>query len=210
MAQEFDEAFWDERYAAQNGDWSGDPNPHLVTEVSELGPGTALDAACGEGMDAIWLAARGWTVTAVDISSVALERNKTIEVPADIARRIDWVHADLTGWTPSQAVYDLVSAQFIQMPAEPREVIFRKLAAAVKPGGTLLVVGHDPSDLVTHPNLRRPRPDCFYTAADVASLLEPSAWDIVAATSRERPMKDATGTPLTVRDIVLRAHRSPD
>ena len=93
-----DEAFWDGRYRSVGSVWSGRPNPHLVAEVAGLVPGTALDVGCGEGADAVWLATRGWRVTAVDISTVALERGtaRAVEAGGGVAQRIDWRHADLT------------------------------------------------------------------------------------------------------------------
>jgi 2-polyprenyl-3-methyl-5-hydroxy-6-metoxy-1,4-benzoquinol methylase len=68
------EAFWDQRYHSSSTFWSGHVNPQLVAEVVDLSPGAALDVGCGEGADAIWLAEHGWRVTAVDLSTVALER----------------------------------------------------------------------------------------------------------------------------------------
>ncbi len=202
-----DEAFWDERYRSTGGLWSGNPNPQLVAEAADLAPGTALDAGCGEGADAIWLAARGWRVTAVDVSTVALERGdaQAAERGADVARRIDWRHEDLTDWIPAEASYDLVSAQFMHLPKGPREALFRALAAAVAPGGSLLIVGHHPSDLTTIP--RPALPDLFFTASDVAALLDPHGWDVLVSAARARGVTDPDGRTGAIHDAVLRARR---
>ena len=205
MKNEFDAEFWDKRYRAQSAVWSGNPNIHLVNEVSGLAPGTALDVGCGEGADAIWLAERGWHVTAADISSVALERARALEVSLEVARRIDWLHTDLAASAPPSS-YDLVSAQFMHLPRTPRELLFRRLAASVKPKGTLLVVGHHPSDLATTAS-RPPLPELFYTADDVAALLEPTTWEIIVNASRERSTTDPAGRTITIHDAVLRARR---
>ena len=201
-------ASWDERYRSQGQLWSGSPNVHLVSEASGLTPGTALDAGCGEGADAIWLAEHGWQVTAVDFSAVALERGaaRALEVGAEVAGRITWQHGDLTDWVPDAAAYDLISAQFMHLPSDQRDPLFRRLAAAVAPAGTLLIVGHHPSDLQT--TVHRPRlPELFYTGADVAALLEPHGWDIIVNAARERRVMDPEGRPVLVHDTVLRAHR---
>jgi len=203
---ESDGKFWDELYRSRSAVWSGNPNIQLVSEVADLTPGTALDVGCGEGADAIWLAERGWRVTAADISSVALERARAAMVSVDVARRIDWLHTDLVAGAPPSASYDLVSAQFMQLPREPRELLFRRLAASVKPQGTLLVVGHHPSDLQTTAS-RPPLPELFYTAADVAALLEPNNWDIIVEASRERSTTDRAGRTIAIHDTVLRARR---
>ena len=201
-------AFWDERYRSRDALWSGNPNPQLVAEAADLVPGTALDVGCGEGADAIWLAERGWRVTAVDISAVALERGaaQAAERGADVARRIDWRHEDLAAWVPAEASYDLVSAQFMHLPKKPREAIFRALAAAVAPGGSLLIVGHHPSDLQI-PGLRGRPPELLFTASDIAALLDPHEWDIVVSAARERGATDPAGRPVTIHDAVLRAQR---
>jgi SAM-dependent methyltransferase len=206
MSSESDATLWDERYRSQAAVWSGNPNIRLVEEVSELAPGSALDVGCGEGADAIWLAERGWRVTAADISSVALERARTAEMSVDAAGRIDWLHIDLVKCDPPAPAYDLVSAHFMHLPKEPRDVLFRRLAALVKPGGTLLVVGHHPSDLQT--TARRPRrPGVLYTAADIAALLEPGDWDVIVNEARERSTTDPDGRTITIHDAVLRARR---
>jgi SAM-dependent methyltransferase len=200
--------FWDERYRSSDSVWSGDPNPQLVAEVSDLAPGRALDIGSGEGADAIWLAERAWHVTAIDISGVALERSAAAaeKAGADVAGRIDWRRADITEWSPDAGAYDLVSAQFMQLPKDVRDPVFRGLTGAVAPGGTLLIVGHHPSDLET--TVRRPRgAGVLYAADDVAALLEPARWDVLVNAARARSVTDSEGRAVTVHDAVLRAVR---
>ena len=203
-----DEASLDERYRSSSALWSGLPNPQLVTEAADLVPGAALDIGCGEGADAVWLAQRGWRVTAVDLSTVALERATAhaLEVGVDVAQRIDWLHADLTEWVPEVATYDLVSAQFMHLPKDPREALFRRLVASVSPGGTLLIVGHHPSDLQTT-IARPPAPELFFTASDVAATLDPHEWDTIVSAARARSALDSDGRTVTIHDAVLRAQR---
>lgn len=205
----FGAAFWDERYSASSALWSADPNPQLVTEAGDLAPGAALDVGCGEGADAIWLAERGWRVTAVDISSVALQRGAAHAKQGEdvVARRITWLQADLVDWVPPVAHFDLVSVQFMHLPKDPRELLFGRLAASVAPGGSLLVVGHHPLDLQTTAR-RPPRPEMFFTAADVAASLDPVMWDTAVSEARARPTIDPDGHTITIHDAVLRAVRT--
>lgn len=212
MTEAFSQAFWDKRYASRSALWSGEPNAHLVAQASELGAGTALDVGCGEGADAIWLAERGWHVTALDVSPVALQRGaeRALEISADVAQRIDWLHEDVLTWEgPEPASYDLVSAQFMHLPKEPREALFQRLAASVAPDGTLLIVGHHPSDMQsTAP--RPPLPELFFTASEVAASLEPRAWEIVVDAAPERSITDPQGHTVVIHDAVLRARRRAD
>lgn len=203
-----DQAFWDERYRSASSVWSGQPNPHLVTEAADLAPGTALDVGCGEGADAIWLASRGWKVTAVDLSPVALERAaaRAAEAGGDVARRIDWLRVDLTSWVPATASYDLVSAQFVHLPEDQHRALHHWLAKSVSSGGTLLIVGHDPADLQTSA-ARPPLPELFFTASDLAAALDPQEWEIVVSETRARPSLDPEGRAITVHDAVLRGQR---
>jgi SAM-dependent methyltransferase len=204
----FDQDAWEERYSSRTAIWSGRPNPQLVTEAADLTAGTALDVGSGEGADALWLAARGWQVTAVDFSTVALQRAATqaATLGPEISSRIHWQHADLTAWTPAPGTFDLVSAQFMHLPAELLQPLFARLAAAVAPGGTLLLVGHHPSDLQTTIP-RPPYPDMFFTAGQVAESLDADQWKVVAAEARPRPAIDPDGREVTIHDAVLRAHK---
>jgi SAM-dependent methyltransferase len=208
----FTQEFWDDRYRSAGKLWSGQPNPQLVAQTADLAPGEALDAGCGEGADAIWLARQGWTVTAVDVSAVALARAagyaaRPGEEPGEeIARRITWQRQDLRSWDPGPERFDLVSAQYMHLLRAEQVSMLARLAAAVRPGGTLLVVAHHPDDL--HANVGRTgRPDMFLYAEDMAASLDPGEWEITVADAVGRSVTDLDGQPVTVRDIVLRAAR---
>ncbi|MFE6286281.1 SAM-dependent methyltransferase [Streptomyces sp. NPDC057877] len=135
-------AFWEARYRDSDRVWSGRPNELLVREAAGLQPGTALDLGCGEGGDAIWLASRGWRVTAVDISATALERGAGHAAEAGVADRVTWERHTL-GETFPEGRFDLVSAHYLQSPVRlDQRGILQRAAAAVTEGGTLLVVMH--------------------------------------------------------------------
>jgi len=204
----FTEEFWDARYNTKHALWSGNPNRHLVEQSSELVPGTALDAGAGEGADAIWLAERGWQVTAVDVSGVALGRAAEHAAKAgdEVAARIRWLREDLIQWTPPERAYDLVTSQYIHLPGALRHTFFARLAAAVRDGGTLLVVGHHPSDLDT--TLQRPNhPELLFTGDELAGELGGDGWEIVTNVAAERETTDPDGRPVTAHDTVFRARR---
>jgi 2-polyprenyl-3-methyl-5-hydroxy-6-metoxy-1,4-benzoquinol methylase len=197
-----DAAFWDERYRAREAAWSAEINERVADAVAGVTPGRALDAGCGEGADAIWLAEHGWDVTAADISAVALERGRA----NDPTGRVEWLQADLLVWVPAASSYDLVTAHFIHFPSPQRETMFRRLAAAVRSRGTLLIVAHHPSDLQTTAR-RPPMPEVFYTADEIAAQLEPEDWEIIDAGAFSRSAVDPDGQSITVHDTVLRARR---
>jgi hypothetical protein len=204
----FTREFWDERYASAEMIWSGNPNLRLVEQVSDLTPGTALDVGSGEGADAIWLASQGWRVTGVDVSTVALERSalRAERLGAEVVARITWQQEDVLTWDPAPRQFDLVSAQFMHLPPAPREALHRRLAVAVSPGGSLLIVGHHPSDMDT--TIRRPRlPELFFTAEEIADTLNPDEWDIVFAGAPGREANDSEGRTVQIHDTVLHARR---
>ncbi|MFF3568461.1 class I SAM-dependent methyltransferase [Nocardia jiangxiensis] len=200
-----DADFWDARYGSRERLFSGNPNGVLVTEVTDLPPGQALDVGCGEGGDALWLARRGWRVTAVDISRVALER--AAASAADVAERISWSVADLTRTPPPAQAFDLVTVQYFPLPREHDHTALRGLLTAVAPGGTLLVVGHDLADLPPNPDGDM-NPRDFYQPAEIATLLDEN-WIILIDETRPRTAPAPAGTHHT-SDTVLRAQRKPD
>jgi 2-polyprenyl-3-methyl-5-hydroxy-6-metoxy-1,4-benzoquinol methylase len=198
--------FWDQRYAARSRLWSGRPNGHVVERILDLPPGRALDVGSGEGADAIWLAEQGWDVTAIDVSRVALERAAGHAEAAgpDVAARIAWRHEDVLRWGPDPGAFDLVSSQFMHLPPGPREALFARLAAGVAPRGTLLIVGHHPSDLGVVP---RGHGEMLFTAEDVAARLDPGTWDVVLADAPGRVATNPAGEDVTIHDARLQARR---
>lgn len=135
-----DSSGWDERYRSTDLVWGAGPNRFLVEEASSLTPGRALDIACGEGRNAIWLAEQGWAAVGVDFSAVALEKARRLAAERGVD--VDWVCADVTAWEPP-GVFDLVVVMYVHLPQAGRRAVLARAAGAVAPGGTLLVVGHD-------------------------------------------------------------------
>jgi SAM-dependent methyltransferase len=182
--------------------WSGRPNGALVVEVADLRPERALDVGCGEGADAVWLAGRGWTVTALDVSQVALERAALHAREA--GAHVQWVHAGLVEAQLPAGGFDLVSAQYPALLRTPDHDAERALLAAVAPGGTLLVVHHTRID-VEQARSHGFDPDDFVSPSDVAALLDDD-WKVEV--DEERPRSVAAGAGAHhAYDLVLRARR---
>ncbi len=178
---------WEERYSQPDRVWSGRVNPWVRTVASELPTGSALDLACGEGADAVWLASQGWRVHAVDFAQAALERGCAAAASAGVADRITWVQSDLSaGWRPDRT-FDLVTMHFLHTPdAAVREAALRAAWAAT--AGTLLVVAHDPANAVEGTAGGPPDPAVLYGADEVLGALGlvPHAPEVVVAESRRR------------------------
>jgi SAM-dependent methyltransferase len=196
---------WEERYAESDRIWSGRPNVRLVEVVADLPPGRALDLGCGEGGDAVWLAQRGWQVVAADIAGNALQR--AAAAAGDLGARIDFVQHDLTKTFP-EGSFDLVSAQFLHSPLDwDRAVLMRRAAAAVAPGGILLIVDHSAAP----PWAQRMRDREFPSAQAVVEgmNLDPSQWERMRTESVQREAESPDGQPVTLTDnvIVLRRVR---
>ncbi|GAA3754604.1 class I SAM-dependent methyltransferase [Salinactinospora qingdaonensis] len=201
-----EEEFWDAFYSESERVWSGKPNAALVREVAGMRPGSALDLGCGEGADAVWLARQGWQVTAVDISRAALERAARHAAEAGAAERIDYQRHDLAASFPA-GVFDLVSAHFLHSPGDmPREQILRSAAAAVAPGGVLLIVGHaaPPGGQDNpHADMHLPTPREVLDSLD----LEPQHWEVLRSEEHETSYTDREGNPATRTDNTLKLRR---
>jgi thioredoxin reductase/SAM-dependent methyltransferase len=203
-----DETDWDHRYGDDTPMWSGNPNGTLVHEAGRLAPGRALDVGAGEGGDAIWLAERGWRVTASDISSRALAR-----VAAEAERRglaVEALHRDANAPGAFEGAYDLVSMQYGAVHRTPDQRGLRNLLGAVAPGGTLLVVAHDltpmrePHDVTAQTTMFDP--DAYLGVDEIAAALVQSPdWKIAVHDVRPRP--PGAASTHHVDDVVLRAHR---
>ena len=138
---------WNERYSGEELVWTSTPNEFLVSEVAGLPAGSAVDLACGEGRNAVWLAERGWKVTGVDFSSVGLAKAQRLAGSRHVDAR--WVESAVGEWRAPSEGFDLVAVFYLQLPYPQRSVALTAAAASVAPGGTLLVVAHD------HDNLTR-------------------------------------------------------
>jgi SAM-dependent methyltransferase len=190
---------WNERYEATELLWSAGPNRFLVAETEGLTAGRALDLACGEGRNAIWLAERGWHVTAVDYSDVALARASRIAATRGVS--LELINADLLDWEPDRGAFDLVCVLYLQLPAGERQRVLAAAAHAVATGGTFLLVGHDLTNLA----------DGHGGPSDPAVLLTPE--DVAAelpgltVEKAERVYRDVDGAPRPAVDTLVRARR---
>jgi SAM-dependent methyltransferase len=202
-------ADWDHRYSGDRM-WSGHPNGALVAEVSGMAPGRALDVGAGEGGDAVWLAEQGWEVTASDVSSAALDH--VTDAAKDRGLDVRTWPSDANALDPfGVEVFDLVTAHYASIPRTPDDRAIEHLLAAVAPGGTLLVVGHDltpmrgPIDTDEHS--RAFDPDAYVRVDDVARSLDGRpGWTIETHELRPRPTGAASSHH--VDDVVLRARRT--
>ncbi len=190
---------WDRRYAEKDLLWSAAPNRVLVAEAADLLPGRALDLACGEGRNAIWLAELGWRVTAVDFSEVAIAKART--KAAEHAVDVDFLCADLLDYEPEIEAYDLVVVLYLQLAAAERRLVLSRAAGALAPGGTFLLVGHDSTNLT----------DGVGGPSDSAVLYTPD--DIVAGLpgveieKAERILRDVEGEDRPAIDALVRARK---
>lgn len=202
----FDQDFWEQLWSRTLSEHAHDvarraPNAYLTAEAAGLTPGRALDAGCGHGSEALWLAAHGWRVTAVDFSEAALAHARSTAESAGetIAGRVDWVEADLATWVPQPGRYDLVVCLYVHVAGSVQEMV-RRMGAGVAPGGSLLMVGHLPVDPVT--GATTPAAGQVQVSVQSAVPALPSEqWELVIAENRPRA---AAGSGA---DAVIRARR---
>ena len=190
---------WDRRYAAVENLWAVKPNRFLVAEAEELAPGRALDLACGEGQNAVWLASLGWKVTGVDYSEVAIAKAKARAERDGVD--VDFVCTDLTAYEPEPDAFDLVLVLYLHIPSGERRVVLARAAGALAPGGSFVFVGHDLTNLTE--GVGGPSdPDLLCTPDEIASELP--GLEIEKA---ERVLRDVAGEDRDAIDALVRARR---
>jgi SAM-dependent methyltransferase len=223
MTHTFDDEYWNQIWQGDRAGSMGSsqPNPHLIQEVGDLTPGTALDAGCGAGAEAIWLASRGWRVTAADIATAALDLAAERAAAAGVVERVQWLRADLSTWEPDIR-YDLVTTHYAH-PAMPQLEFYDRIAAWVAPAGTLLIVGHLHRDAAGgsgaehshrhgadgHDCRDQPPESASATAAAITARLDPDRWEVATAQESARTLSSDGGRDVTLYDVVVRATRRP-
>ncbi len=197
-------ADWNQRYATNDFLWTLEANQFLVEEVMHLPPGKALDLACGEGRNAVWLAAQGWQVRAVDFSDVAINKGMLLAVARNVADNVDFEVADLNTYTPTVQKFDLVTLVYLQLPWAELKTILMQAINALSPGGTFLFIGHDLE------NLERgyggpQHAEVLNTVMQLVSELE-GMLEIEKAARVERKVKTESGVKVAL-DCVVRGRR---
>lgn len=195
-----DDAAWDARYSATELVWTAEPNRWVTEVLTGRPPGTAVDLACGEGRNAIWLAEQGWAVTGVDFSAAGLDKARALAHQRGV--HVDWQRADLADWRPRQPV-DLVLLAYLQVPEQLRRPVHRAAAQALRPGGTLLVIGHDSTNLID--GVGGPQdPTVLFTSNDVLADVDGLGLTVARAERVHRPVD---GQPRPAIDALVELHR---
>jgi SAM-dependent methyltransferase len=197
-----DSAAWNERYAGTDLVWSATPNQFVASELGSLAPGRAVDLAAGEGRNALWLASLGWEVTAVDFAAAGLDKGCSVAETLDLAHPVTWECADVLTWTAG-APYDLAVLAYLQLPAAERREAVRRAVAALRPGGTFLLVAHDTTNLTE--GVGGPQEAAvLMTADDGVAALAGTGAEVVRAgrVARDVPGDDGTRTAY---DALVRA-----
>jgi SAM-dependent methyltransferase len=197
-----DQRQWDELYAGTELVWTAEANRFVAEELAGLAAGRALDLGTGEGRNAIWLAERGWQVTAVDFSAAGLAKAAELAAGRGVTG-IRWVEADLRGYQPGPAAYDLVLLAYVHLPPDEFGALLATAASALAPGGTLLVVGHD-ADNISRGYGGPQDPRVLHRVQDVVAALP--GLDIQRAEQARRPVLTGDGERTAI-DTVVRAQR---
>jgi ubiquinone/menaquinone biosynthesis C-methylase UbiE len=187
--------YWNERYTERGALWGGDANQFVVRYLSDLPPGTVLDLASGQGRNAVWLAARGHSVTAVDISDVAARQAG--EVANEAGVDVEFVTADLLEWEPEAEAYDLVLLSYLQVPSQTRRAVHHKAIRAVTPGGVVFVIAHH-LDNYEHGVGGPPDPDVLFTEDQLAGDFEDLDIEVLERVFRRVESEDVTGEAIDV------------
>ena len=196
---------WDQRYADTELVWSVTPNQFVAAELADLSPGRAVDLAAGEGRNAIWLASRGWDVTAVDFSQVALDKGRRLAESQELTGSVSWVCADATTWA-GDGEYDLAVLAYLQLAEGERRAAARAAFEALRPGGTFLLVAHDSSNLAEGTGGPQD-PAVLMTADDVLDDLGGLPVEVERAERVVRQVPQPDGSTAPAYDALVRLVR---
>jgi len=195
-----DSSAWNDRYGSEEFVWKVEPNQFVVAEVSPLKVGRALDVACGEGRNAVWLARHGWRTLGVDFSSVGLDKARRLAESVDVD--VEWLEADVRTWQPEPQSFDLVLLAYVHLPPEERTPMHRAMAGAVAPDGTLLLIAHDSTNLTE--GYGGPQdPDLLFTPDDVVEELAGLGLEVARASRVHRSVPTPSGEVTAVDSLVI-------
>lgn len=200
-----DRSDWNARYAATDLVWGVEPNRFVVAELEGREPhGRALDLACGEGRNAMWLAEQGWNVTAVDFSDVAIERARNLAECRGLD--VEWLRADLASYEPPVAAFQLVLIAYLQLPGAKLRAVLARAAAALAPAGELLMIGHARRNLAE--GVGGPRdPAVLWTPDGIDSALRAVGLSVQRCEHLQRAVDTPAGPRVAV-DVLTRACRT--
>jgi SAM-dependent methyltransferase len=201
-----DAAGWDERYSASESTWGIEPNRFVREQCERLPVGDALDLACGEGRNALWLASLGWRVTGVDFSRVAIERARAMAAQRDDVqrRRMTWRVADVVQLPLKAETFDLVVVSYLHLPPSERDPLLRRCVTALRPRGRMVLVGHDARNLAE--GVSGPQDlALLYQPDQVRDLLADCGLVVEVSRTVERPTEEGVAL-----DTVVRARRKTE
>ena len=190
---------WNERYGSKEYVWSIKVNQFVEAHLAELEPGTTIDLAAGECRNAVWLASLGWQVTAVDYSSVGLEKGRRLATDHSVVDKIDFIEGDAVEWQPTEQV-DLVVLSYLQLPAEQRATVLDHATGWLKPGGTVFVIAHDASN-VTDGYGGPPSAAVCYTVEECVNAF--ADLEITTAEVAERRVETPDGVKVALDTLVI-------
>ncbi len=190
---------WDRRYSEVENLWSAKPNRFVVAEIADLEPGRALDLACGEGQNAIWLATLGWDVTGVDYSDVAIAKARARAQRDGV--HVAFLSADLLEYEPEAGSFDLVLLLYFHLPPAELRNVLERAVSALAARGTIVVLGHDRTNITE--GVGGPSdPTIHYTPDEIASHLSG-----LRVEKAERVLRDVDGEDRPATDALVRATR---
>lgn len=188
---------WNGRYSASDYVWTIKVNQFVERHLADLEPGKAIDLGAGEGRNAVWLAQKGWKVTAVDFSSVGLEKGRQLAQDHNVT--VDFVEADATTWQPDETV-DLVLLSYLQLDPTGRETVLSNAKTWLRPGGTLFVIAHDQTNVADGYGGPPSTEVCYSVAETVAAL---GGMEIAVAEVVDRVVATDAGDQVALDTLVI-------
>jgi len=136
---------WDERYSSEEYIYGKDPNEFLAQAANKIPKGKVLCVAEGEGRNAVFLAELGCEVTAVDSSSVGLEKARKLAEERGVS--IKTIVSDLAKFDLEPESWDGVVSIFAHVPPQVRSELHRKIVNGLRSGGVLILEAYRPDQL---------------------------------------------------------------